>query len=146
MTEHDRLVDEWACSRLIAVYANLVDAGRWEDVAALYEEDGIMFRPSAPKEPIVGRAAILAAFLDRPSRYSRHVCTNIIVDIETATTARAQSRILLFTAEAGWMSAGAEELPYVSGLPLVGEYSDRLVRGEDGWRFAERRGRLSFRP
>jgi hypothetical protein len=147
MTEQDKLAIEWACSRLITVYASLVDAGRWEEVAALYLDDGIMARPSAPDELILGRDAILATFLDRPMRYARHFCANIVVDVETPTSARAQSRILLFTAEPGWTDAGdAADLPRLSGLPLVGEYSDRLVLGEGGWRFAERLGRLSFRP
>lgn len=146
MTEQEELQIEWACSRLISNYANLVDAGRWEEVAALYEADGIMARPSAADQPIAGRAAILAAFLERPGRYSRHFCSNIIVEVESPRSARAQSRILLFTAEQGSAAEGAAELPRLSGAPLVGEYDDRLVRGEAGWRFAERRGRLSFRP
>ena len=146
MTEQDALPIEWGCSRLIQSYANLVDAGRWEEVAALYEVDGIMARPSAPDQLIVGRSAILAAFLERPARYSRHFCANIVVEPDSASSARAQSRILLFTAEQGWTADGPGALPRLSGPPLVGEYADRLVRGEAGWRFAERRGRLSFRP
>jgi hypothetical protein len=59
---------------------------------------------------------------------------------------RPQSRILLFTAEQGWTADGTGQLPRLSGPPLVGEYADRLVRGKDGWRFAERLGRLSFLP
>jgi hypothetical protein len=29
---------------------------------------------------------------------------------------------------------------------MVGTYADRLVRTDAGWRFAERRGSLDFRP
>ena len=28
--------------------------------------------------------------------------------------------------------------------PLIGGFEDRFVRTEDGWRFAERRGTLTF--
>ena len=36
---------------LIALYANLNDAARWDEVAALYTEDGSMTRPTAPDAP-----------------------------------------------------------------------------------------------
>lgn len=121
---------EQECARLIALYANLNDAGRWEDVAALYAEDGLMTRPTAPDAPIIGRATILEAFLSRPPRTTRHFCANIVVTVETATEASAESAILLFT---------ASDKP-----PLVGNYADRFRLTPDGWRFTERRGSLIF--
>jgi hypothetical protein len=30
--------------------------------------------------------------------------------------------------------------------PLIGTFTDKLVRTRDGWRFAERVGGLDFRP
>jgi len=53
---------EWRCARLIALYANLNDEARWEEVAALFAQDGVLLRPTAPDVPIAGREAILAAF------------------------------------------------------------------------------------
>ena len=97
MTPSDANVIETACARLILAYARLNDAGRWEDVAALFTEDGIMARPGAPDVDIVGRSAILASFLARPARASCHFCTNIIVTIESATVASATSLIQLYT-------------------------------------------------
>lgn len=142
MTPDQRRAIEWDCARLINLYANLNDSGRWEEVAALYADDGAMARPAAPDQLIRGRETILESFLARPARYARHVVANIVVEVENADAARAESRILLFTAKAG----AGDGLPELSGLPLVGEYRDRLVRTADGWRFAERRGSLSFRP
>ena len=68
-------------------------------MAALYAEDGLMTRPTAPDAPIVGREALLAAFLGRPARTSQHVVGNIVVDVESETAASAYSVILLFTGQ-----------------------------------------------
>ena len=129
MTDDERRAIETDCARLIALYANLNDAARWDEVAALYAEQGVMTRPTAPDAPIVGRAAILAAFRSRPPRTTRHVCSNVVIDVDSADEARGTSAMLLFT--------GAP-------APLVGSFHDRFVRTPEGWRFAERRGTLFF--
>lgn len=142
MTEIDALLAEHACAKLITEYAALLDAGQWDDVAALYIPHGRMSRPTAPDDYVEGRDAILASFTARPPRISRHVCINIRVT-PNGETATATSQILLFTA------AKAEDggLPIQSAAPpMVGTYADKLVRTTDGWRFAERRGSLDFRP
>lgn len=130
MNEAERRAIEWECTRLVNLYALLNDAGRWDEVAALYAEDGLMTRPTAPDAPIVGRDAILTAFKARPPRVTRHVCANIVIDVESATAARGSSAMLLFTS--------------ADGPPLVGGFEDRFVLTEKGWRFAERRGTLTF--
>lgn len=143
MTPMDTLLAEHACAKLITEYAALLDAGRWDDVAALYLPDGRMSRPTAPDDFIEGRDAILASFTARPPRISRHVCINIRVDVAEDGKASAVSQILLFTAEA------AEDggLPIQSPAPpMVGTYADRLMKTDAGWRFTERRGSLDFRP
>lgn len=122
---------EWECTRLISRYANLNDESRWNEVAELYVEDGLMTRPSAPEVPIVGRAAILAAFTARPPRATRHICSNIVIDVESLDVARGTSAMLLFTG---------------GPAPLVGGFADRFVLTAAGWRFAERRGTLCFVP
>ena len=67
----------------------------------------------------------------RPSRAQRHVVANVVVDAEDESHARAFSVIVLYQGEAA---------------PLVGTYTDRLLRTSGGWRFAERVGGLDFRP
>lgn len=124
-----RLLDERAIERMIVEYAALNDAGDWQAVAAMYAPDGRMSRPTAPDAFIEGADAILAAFQARPARKSRHLVSNIRVDV-AGDSATASSQILLFTA------AGQP--------PLVGTYADRLVRTAEGWRFTERRGSLDF--
>ncbi|HZV17752.1 MAG TPA: nuclear transport factor 2 family protein [Sphingobium sp.] len=143
MDEATRRAIEWDCTRLINLYALRNDAGDWDAVAALYAEDGLLARPSAPDTPIVGREAILTAFKARPARAGRHVCSNIVVDVESATQASAFSVILLFQGEAS--NDGGLPVRDPKG-PLVGWFKDRFVKTAEGWRFAERRGGLDFRP
>ncbi len=129
MTADERRAIEQDCARLVALYANLNDAARWEDVAALYAEDGRMARPTAPDDWIVGRDAILTAFRSRPARTTRHVCSNVVIDVLDESHASGESAMLLFTGE---------------GAPKVGSFHDRFVRVQGEWRFAERRGSLTF--
>lgn len=129
MKNKDRRAAEADCARLIALYANLNDEARWDEVAELYANDGIMVRPTAPNAPVAGREAILEAFKARPPRTTRHICSNVVIDVESDSTARGTSAMLLFTGE---------------GAPLVGSFHDRFIMTDDGWRFAERRGSLIF--
>lgn len=133
---------EHACARLIKIYANLNDAGRWEDVASLYAEDAIFCRPSAPDEEIRGRGAILDSFRTRPGRVTCHLVTNIVVDVVSVGEARAFSRILLYQAGAGF---DGEVAQHHSAQPLIGTFKDRFVLLNEGWKFSERRGAVTIR-
>jgi SnoaL-like domain len=129
VTEDERRAIEADCARLIALYANLNDAARWDEAAALYAEDGIMARPTVPDAPLVGRAAILAAFQGRPPRKTRHVCSNVVITVESPDSASGESAMILLQPDAA---------------PLAGSFHDRFVRTAEGWRFAERRGSLAW--
>jgi hypothetical protein len=143
MTEAERRAIEADCERLIKLYVNLNDAQDWTGVAALYTADARFARPSRPDEFVVGREAILASFLARPARAQRHVIANTVVDVDDADHARAFSVIVLYMGEA----AEPGELPAMDPKsPLIGTFTDRLVRTEDGWRFSERVGGLDFKP
>ena len=131
LPDAERLAAEWACSRLVHLYANLNDAADWQGVADLYVAAGRSVRPTAPDRPVCGRDAILAAFLARPPRATRHVCANVVIDVIDRDTAEGQSAMLLFTSPAP---------------PVVGGFRDRFVRTDRGWRFAERRGWVDFAP
>ena len=143
MTEDERRAIEIDCERLIKLYVNLNDAQDWPAVAALYTDDARFARPSQPGVFIEGREAILESFLARPARAQRHVIANTVVDVEDANHARAFSVIVLYQGDV----AEPGELPTMSAnSPLVGTFTDRLVRTVEGWRFAERVGGLDFRP
>ncbi len=143
MSPDERRAIEVDVERLIKLYVNLNDAQDWQAVADLYTDDARFARPSKPGEFIEGREAILASFLARPPRAQRHVIANIVVDVDSATTARGLSVIVLYQGD----PAAPDELPAMSAdSPLVGTFTDRLVLTEYGWRFAERVGGLDFRP
>ncbi|MEZ5892947.1 MAG: nuclear transport factor 2 family protein [Parvularculaceae bacterium] len=142
MTPVERREIENDCAGLIRHYANLTDAHDWDALVALYTEDGLMTRPTAPDKPIVGRKALLDAFRSRPPRISQHVCANIVVDVEHRAEASAFSVILLYTGTA----ADDGGLPQRDAAgPLIGTYRDRFRLTPEGWRFSERRGALTFR-
>ncbi|MGH6876774.1 MAG: nuclear transport factor 2 family protein [Rhizomicrobium sp.] len=130
LTADQRRAIEWECTRLVNLYANLNDAANWEALANLYTPDGVMVRPSAPEEPIKGQMAILQALRARPPRTTRHICANLVVDVESPSAAHGESAMLLFNGP---------------GVPMVGSFHDRFVLTREGWRFAERRGLLHFR-
>jgi hypothetical protein len=119
VTDAERFQIEWACARLINLYATLNDQARWDEVVDLYAPDGLMTRPTAPDQAIVGREALLAAFKARPPRTTQHVCANIVVTVEGPDAASANSAMLLFT---------GPDAP-----PLVGTYRDRFVRLDGRW-------------
>ncbi len=140
MDRYERIAIEAECTRVINHYVNLSDAGRWQELCDLFTEDALFARPSAPDKPIQGRAAILNAFTSRPARASRHVCSNIVIDVVDAQTATAFSVVTLFLGK----DAPDGGLPIMDPTPLVGSFEDRLVRQGEAWRFAERRGGLFF--
>ena len=143
MSPAERRAIEADVERLIKHYVNLNDAQDWEAVAALYTEDARFARPSKPGEFVEGRAAILAGFRARPPRAQRHVIANVVVDVESPSSARAFSVIVLYQGD----QAPEGEMPTMSAdSPLVGTFTDRLMLTEEGWRFAERVGGLDFRP
>lgn len=138
ISTNDQAAIESACARLISEYAYLNDQRRYEELAALFTPDALLFRPSAPDQAIAGTEAILAAFRKRPADVMTfHVCTDIIVSVDDAASARAQSRILLLSAkrpaEDGTRPAAAE-------TPVPGVFHDRFRLTGSGWKFAERRG------
>lgn len=143
MTEDERRAIEADCERLIKRYVNLNDVQDWPAVAALYTEDARFARPSQPGTFLEGRQAILASFLARPARAQRHAIANVVVEVEDADHARAFSVIVLYQGD----PAPEGELPAMDPKsPLVGTFTDKLVRTPDGWRFAERVGGLDFKP
>jgi uncharacterized protein (TIGR02246 family) len=124
-----KLLAERAIERLILDYAAHNDAGDWDAVATMFADDGRVSRPIAPDDFTQGRDAILAAFKARRPRTTRHIVSNIRVDVE-GENATASSQVMLFTGP--------------DMAPLVGSYADRLALTSAGWRFTERRGSLDF--
>jgi 3-phenylpropionate/cinnamic acid dioxygenase small subunit len=125
--------------RLLYTYAERLDAGDFEGVAALFAHADL----GAEGGPAVhGRDAVLAMYrasvrlhADGTPR-TRHVTTNVVVDVdEAAGTASARSCFTVFQQ--------LDDFPLQA--IIVGRYRDRFARTDGAWHFAERRMLLDLR-
>lgn len=144
MDDLTRIAIEWDCTRLINLYMQRNDAGDWDGVAELFTEDGLLARPTLPDKPYVGCQTILDGFRSRPAGIvTRHVVSNIVVEVESETEARATCVMLLYRGKTNEDGSLPSHDP---ADPLIGTFKDRLRKTAQGWRFTERRGGLDFAP
>ena len=119
-----------AIRELVARYAQYADRGRFEDLALLFTDDGILEVNDLP--PTRGRAAIRAFLLGAKERLAaattrpliRHHVSSLTIDVDGPDAASAASYFLVVT------DAGPDHW---------GRYRDRFVRRDAGWRFVHRR-------
>jgi SnoaL-like protein len=139
----ERLLAERACERLVYRYAHLLDLGEADRVPGLFADDGVWELPGRIR--FEGRAELDAGIpsrLNKAGRTARHVCTNVVIDVLSPTEAVGTSYMINYRHDDP--SGVPAELP-PAGEPLyMGEYRDRFVRTEDGWRFLHRRTELAF--
>ena len=134
---------ERACTRLVLASIRAFDDRDFLAYADLFTPDGVFIRANQPQEPLSGRAAILSALASRPpGRITRHLCTNIEVEVIDVSRARGRCYLLLYAAD---MAAQETELGRQSeGPQRIGEYHDEFVQTGGGWRIARRVGCLIF--
>jgi hypothetical protein len=135
----ERLLIERDCERLIVAYSHLIDFGEAGRVGELFTDDGVW---ESPEATMTGRPQITAGFGRRQAntgRRSRHVCTNIAIDVIGPDEAAGLCYFSLYRADG--VEEGAAPL---DGPVMVGEYRDRFVRTEDGWRIARRVASVGF--
>ncbi len=74
------------------------------------------------------------------ARMSRHVCNNLIIDVIDESNAVGTVYLTLYRHD------GEEERTTspLEGPAMVGEYRDRFVLTDEGWRFSERDTKVSF--
>jgi hypothetical protein len=143
LTETEIRNAEQACHALAIEYSEIVDAQDYARLREIFAEDAAFTRTANPQEIIRGVDNIIASFTSRPrDRLTYHVNSNIRVRLETPDTAAGTCRVLLFTSDTS--EPQTPEGRKVSPKQLMGTYHDRYVRSKDGWRFAERRGGISF--
>lgn len=130
---------QWECQQLLNHVTNLTDAGEWEQLAACYSEDAVLYRPSDPTNGVEGRKAILASFLERPPRTTCHVLANSVFDVRSATSVGAVSRVLLFSGAAG------DAVPVAADSRLlIGSFVDDLLYTGDRWLIQKRLGSIEL--
>jgi SnoaL-like domain len=140
MTPEETLQIERTCERLVLDAGYLTDHQDYAGYAALFAPEGTLSRPGGA--PLVGPAAIQKSYESRPAtRITRHLCTNILVTVESAERARALTYVLLFTGNS------TEPAPDHFGRAadakqLVGEFEDEFERTPQGWRIQSRQARF----
>jgi 3-phenylpropionate/cinnamic acid dioxygenase small subunit len=133
MVDHDLSRDRAEIVALINRYAELLDGGQLDEVAALFDRatwrasrTGVTL--STPEEVrAVYRNVIL--YEDGTPR-TRHLLTNVTVDVDDDGVAASSS--CYFTVLQG-VAPGEPIQPILSG-----RYVDRFAKGPDGWHFTDR--------
>jgi ketosteroid isomerase-like protein len=140
MNPSDALLIERACERVIIDSARFNDDRRWAELAGLYTPAGVVIRPNGQR--LEGRAAIEDAYAaGAPDRVTRHLCTNVSVDVAGPDSAHATTTVLIVT------GTRSDDPDVTFGVVpnahhAVGEFADRFQRTDEGWRIAERRASL----
>jgi ketosteroid isomerase-like protein len=147
MTDDDRelrrLVDERSCERLVVEYAWLIDSGAASRVADLVTEGATW--TGADGGGMVGREEIRRAFEGRERlarRLSRHVVTNLRIDVEDDDHASGTACLVQYRHDA---ADGPAVAPAAMEHPkFVGDYHLTFVRTVEGWRIDSLRFELAF--
>ncbi len=130
---------EQACTRLSIAYARAIDFRDYDAFLELFTEDAVL----DVGRPLHGREAIRESLQRRPDELrSRHVVSNVFVDVLGPDDARGISYLTLYRHH-GAASLRREPAP-LTGPAAVGHYQDRFVRSADGWLFKSRRLHLAF--
>lgn len=128
------------CEALSIAYARAIDFRDYDAFAELFADDGVLDVGT----PLKGRSAIRAALDNRPDELkSRHVLTNIFVDVVDADSARGISYLTLYR-HVGPESLLGKPINF-DGPAAVGHYEDQFVRTPAGFRFKYRLLHMTFR-
>jgi len=135
----ERLLAERACERLLVEFLWRLDLGEPGMVAELFTADGIWEWPGGDRL-VRERDALREYFASRPAdRLSRRVCSNVLVTVDSATTAGSTSYFATYRVD-GYRGGIVPSRPPVN----VGHYEDRFRRVEGRWLLASRTTHLAF--
>ncbi|WP_108124218.1 nuclear transport factor 2 family protein [Saccharospirillum mangrovi] len=143
LSELDRCLIHRAVEALIIRTGKTIDSKQFQALDQCFHAEGRLYRPTTP-EPLIGPAAIAASYEQNPAqRLNRHLVSNLSVDIESANDVRAHCYVTLYSSDDGELVDG------VFGAPLhrclVGEFHDRCVNTDAGWRILERRASFTLK-
>lgn len=119
--------DKLAVTELLYRYGELIDAGDFDGVGALFDQGSFM--------GVSGARSIAKLFATTTRRFpdfgntprTRHLVLNPIVDVD-GDTATARSTFCV-----------VQQTETIALQPIVvGRYADAFARGESGWYFTER--------
>jgi hypothetical protein len=139
MTTNDQMAAAIACEKLSVAFANHIDARRYDELIALFADDGVFERGG---KPVKGHAAIRAEMDRRPlDMVTMHVCTNILIDVTGPDRATGVTYYLAIVHN---KATGPGPHP-LSGIETAGMFQDVFTRTPAGWRIAERKAVGVFR-
>jgi ketosteroid isomerase-like protein len=124
-----------ACERVTLDYAKYADSAAFDDLAALFAEDGVMELFGASH---AGRAAIRESFAaggGGGTITTVHSNSNFRVDVVSDSEANSTAYVTVFVGDKANPASLIE--PF-----LVGIYNDSFRKTADGWKFSKR----SFTP
>ena len=128
---------------MVIRFANLNDAMQYKKLVNLFTDDASFARPTEPDNFISGKANILAAFEARPGdRITRHIVSNVLIDVISETRARGCCYAVLYTGSA---DNHAEKFGIqANASQYIGEFYDDFVLTDEGWKIARRSGKIVF--
>jgi hypothetical protein len=138
MDDLKRLAIEAACTRLVYEFARFNDYLDHESLANLFAEDCVFARPLDPEHPYYGKDKVHAIFRDRKPRLTRHVMTNVIIDVISETEACGSCYVTMVS------SPNVENPPYEGEGIFIGGFDDEFVLTDDGWKFKSRIGNVAL--
>jgi hypothetical protein len=136
----DKLLAIHGCTALMHEYGYRFDHGAGVAVAELFVDDGEWTSPAVTCR---GRDELIAFFRLRDElteRITRHVVTNVTVDVQSADRATARSIAVEFRGVRGSDGLTTETRPAV-----IGDYEDEFVQIDGVWKFRRRRVALEFK-
>jgi hypothetical protein len=142
LTDAERALIEWRCTKLVNQFALHNDANDFEALVSLFTEDGVFARPTIPDQPMIGRQVILEQFRKRPPRTIRHAMVNTVIDVKDASNATGVTYIALWSGPP--REPGDNKPSKADGPMLFGAFEDAFVKVGEDWLFAKRQGSLAL--
>ena len=124
------LEDKDAIRELLAEYCYRLDNYRFDDMAALFTEDGTWdtaFGSGTTRAGIVGQLQKIAALSPDPKPKRIHHCPNLVIRLSGDTAKVTSNWVVVENSDAG---------PRISS---AGGYADDLVKLNGGWLFKYRK-------
>jgi 3-phenylpropionate/cinnamic acid dioxygenase small subunit len=125
------MTDPEQVRRLLALYCQLLDDRRYNEWSQLFAADGVWALGGREyRGPAEVRAYMEQLIRDRPRWRTKHLCTNIAMELDGPHGSVTSDYALC---------ARDGDVPW--SVANFGRYEDRIVRRADGagWQFAQRR-------
>ncbi len=139
MNKQERLDIERMCEKLSIDYARHVDFAEYDAVADLFTADALLDAGT----PLEGRENIRKGLFKRsPKLRSRHILTNISIEVVGEDSARGISYLSLYR-HTGEQSLGNDIIEF-DGPAAIGHYSDEFRRESGVWKIQSRVLSMAF--